>query len=76
MNGSPCTDKHFFSECGMVGAAWVQYGAFPRELPPENISARVIPSQCAHWCGNPPVEWNCLNPSGIATPVTSVTGSQ
>ena len=41
----------------------------------------VIPSQCAHWRGNPPVEWECLpkciqKVGGIATPVTSVTGSQ
>ena len=38
MIGSPCTDKHSFSECGMVGAAWVQYRAFPRELPSEKYS--------------------------------------
>ena len=27
-----CYRKHFFSECGMVGAAWVWYRAFSREL--------------------------------------------
>ena len=26
---------HFFSERGTVGAAWVQYRAFPQELRPE-----------------------------------------
>ena len=35
MIGSPCTDVHVLSESGMVGAASMQYRAFPQELPPE-----------------------------------------
>ena len=45
MIGPSCTDQHRFSECGMVGAAWAQYGAFSRELPSESCSrnGRVTP---------------------------------
>ena len=32
MIGSPCTDNATHSESGTVGAAWVQYRAFPQEL--------------------------------------------
>ena len=39
--------QHFVSESGMVRAAWVQYRAFPQELPPEIFSrdGRLIPLQ-------------------------------
>ena len=33
-------DGHSFSECGMVGAAWVLYKAFSQELLPESDAAR------------------------------------
>ena len=37
MIGLPCIGLRF-SESGMVKAAYVQYWAFPRELPPEETS--------------------------------------
>ena len=45
MIGPSFTDQHRFSECGMVGAAWVQYEAFSRELPSERI--RIATPVCA-----------------------------
>ena len=47
MIGSPCTDNATHSESGTVGAAWVQYWAFPQELQPELLSraCRAIPLQ-------------------------------
>ena len=47
MIGSPCAGNATHSESGTVGAAWVQYWAFPQELRSEPMSrtCRVIPLQ-------------------------------
>ena len=45
--GLPYTEIAMHSESGTVGAAWVQYRAFPHELRSEHCSrtCRVIPLQ-------------------------------